>query len=649
MSDSERSRFARAKSSLTSAIVSAKKTLTSSAMKIALQGVEEKLDREASLRPQTTTVEDVASATSTQGSKGDKQPRGETGEPRPVRQTRSQTQGTYVWEGLVGGVTNVLAREHTAAGPPAPTAPRDLQGETGDAARLPRGEDGVELENASGLLAEQTPPTSTGELLDGAGGANSSPADELDLGEVEQHGLEQEEENKVATQEVVSHETEEHLAPGVGGDEKAGSADHTNLRYEAPREGEVKSERKSVPSQPLDEGILQALRASQQEGTRQLRWQFLCDLERGLSRFGTATERVYFAGPVEGIAPGTREGLPTAWMKEEGHWVYDLALDTAEKVLLALITSDADNLRGELKRGGLRAASKIRNSWREYLDLVILAGQDDQKAELYRRSTRVLTDWEVELIPESYKDKGLTWDELTDVSECEAERSRRAELQRRARPLRRLTKVKSELRDQPPPRLATLKKEESIPTNRGMKVEDDTFETQRPGDDAVTLKALRDQVARLEASQEEARLRRRLAELTKQGDSLLKGSPSTGSEAPMSSTMREERRVDKPTTRKTTQESDHGPSSNPELRYPVGATAGPIDPHTRRFLQTPFVTAVDEYLQTDAGKEAERMGDSRSRRPRRKGYQVRDETSSDEEQTPARPAIPTSGGVQGSH
>ena len=255
MTDSDRSRFARAKSSLTSAIVSAKKTLTSSAMKIALQGVEEKLDREASLRLQTTTVENVASATSTQGSKGDKQPRGETGEPRPVRQTRSQTQGTYVWEGLVGGVTNVLAREHTAAGPPAPTAPLDLQGKAEDVAHLSKGEDGVELENASGLLAEQAPPTSTGELLDGAGGANSSPADELDLGEVEQHGLEQEEENKVVTQEVVSHETEEHLAPGVGGDEKAGSADHTNLRYEAPREGEVKSERKSVPSQPLDEEI----------------------------------------------------------------------------------------------------------------------------------------------------------------------------------------------------------------------------------------------------------------------------------------------------------------------------------------------------------------------------------------------------------
>jgi hypothetical protein len=221
---------------------------------------------------------------------------------------------------------------------------------------------------------------------------------------------------------VVSHETERHTAPRVGDDEKTGSTDHTNLRYEASREGEVKSEREPVPSQPLDEGILQALRASQQEGTRQLRWQFLCDLERGLSCLGAATERVYFAGPVEGVKPGTREGLPTAWMEEEGQWVYDLALDTAEKVLLALITSDADALREELRREGLHAAAKIRNSWREHLDAVILASQEDQKAELYRRSTRVLTDWEVELIPESCKEKGLTWDELTDVSESETGR-----------------------------------------------------------------------------------------------------------------------------------------------------------------------------------------------------------------------------------
>ena len=123
----------------------------------------------------------------------------------------------------------------------------------------------------SDLLEDQTmPPTSTGELLGRAGGANSSPSDELDNEEVEQHGLEQEEENKVAAQEVVSHETEEHPAPGVGDDEKTGSTDHTNLRYEASQEGEVKSEREPVPSQPLDEGILQALRASQREGTQQL-------------------------------------------------------------------------------------------------------------------------------------------------------------------------------------------------------------------------------------------------------------------------------------------------------------------------------------------------------------------------------------------
>jgi UDP-N-acetyl-D-mannosaminuronic acid transferase (WecB/TagA/CpsF family) len=49
--------------------------------------------------------------------------------------------------------------------------------------------------------------------------------------------------------------------------------------------------------------------------------------------------RVFFVGPILGIEAGTREGLPTAWMKEEGQWVYDLAPDTAEKVLLARIIS----------------------------------------------------------------------------------------------------------------------------------------------------------------------------------------------------------------------------------------------------------------------------------------------------------------------
>jgi hypothetical protein len=208
-----------------------------------------------------------------------------------------------------------------------------------------------------------------------------------------------------------SHETGRRDLLGLGDDESAASTGHTNLRYEAPREEVVKDEREPAARQTLDEGLLQALRASQQEGSVEIRWQHLCNLEGGLSFRGAAVERVFFAGPIL--------GLPTVWMKEEDQWVYDLALDTAEKVLLARITSDADALREELQREGVQAAQKICNNWREHLNAVILAGQDDQKAELYRRSTRFLTNWEVELIPNSYKNKGLTWDELTDVSECE--------------------------------------------------------------------------------------------------------------------------------------------------------------------------------------------------------------------------------------
>ncbi len=337
---------------------------------------------------------------------------------------------------------------------------------------------------------------------------------------------------------------------------------HMNLRYEAPREGEVKDEGEPAARQTLDEGLLQALQASQREGTVEIGWQYLCNLEDGLSFLGAAVERVFFAGPILGIPAGTHEGLLMVWMKEENQWVYDLALDTVEKVLLAQITSDADALREELQREGFQAAARIHNSWREHLDAVILAGQDDQKAELYRRSTRVLTDWEVELIPNSCKNKGLTWDELTDASECEAECIRRAELQRRARPLRRLSKEKSELREQPPLRLSTLKKEPGIPKREKLKAEDNTFDVQRPRDDAARLQAL--QVAQLEASQEEARLCRRLAELTAQDEALLMYSPLTGSTALMSSTMREEQGAKSPLSNKMPegQTTDSSPAAN---------------------------------------------------------------------------------------
>jgi hypothetical protein len=129
---------------------------------------------------------------------------------------------------------------------------------------LSKGEDNVELKSASSVLEEQTePPSSTDELLDGTGGVCSSPSNEADIEEEEADEVDHEEEQDGSTEEMDSHEMGKHNLLGVGDDKKSASTDHTNLRYEAPREGVVKDEREPASHQFLEEGLLQALQASQ--------------------------------------------------------------------------------------------------------------------------------------------------------------------------------------------------------------------------------------------------------------------------------------------------------------------------------------------------------------------------------------------------
>jgi hypothetical protein len=83
----------------------------------------------------------------------------------------------------------------------------------------------------------------------------------------------------------------------------------------------------------------------------------------------------------------------------------------------------------------------------------------------------------------------------------------------------------------------------------------------------------------------------------------------------MSLTMREEQVGEKPSVKQDAGRTGNGQLTTSELHTSAGATAAQSDPHTRRFFQTPFVTAVDDYQQSGAGKEAEQIDESCSHHP----------------------------------
>jgi hypothetical protein len=183
MLEADKGRFTKAKSSLADAILSAKKSLTSSGIKAALQGLSQAFDEREQREGKTSrkAAVEVSASTTTQVSGGDtQQPQAKKSGSLPAMQTLARTQEAYLWDGLTGGVTSVGTHEHTAAVPPAPTAPRDHDKGTENTAHSPKGEDSVGLDGVSKVLERGEALTSASSgPLDEARGEKPPPSTEV--------------------------------------------------------------------------------------------------------------------------------------------------------------------------------------------------------------------------------------------------------------------------------------------------------------------------------------------------------------------------------------------------------------------------------------------------------------------------------------
>ena len=92
-----------------------------------------------------------------------------------------------------------------------------------------------------------------------------------------------------------------------------------------------------------------------------------------------------------------------------------------------MLQNNSTAIRKRIADKGREGANEIRQEWKGILDGVLVPGQEEQRAELCRRTMQQITDWEVKLIPH-YLVQSKKWLEMTDESEAEAARAERAEL-----------------------------------------------------------------------------------------------------------------------------------------------------------------------------------------------------------------------------
>jgi hypothetical protein len=147
-------------------------------------------------------------------------------------------------------------------------------------------------------------------------------------------------------------------------------------------------------------------------------WQYLCQVDAIKCFGGVSPERLWYLGSICGHRPGTREGLPYEYCIACQQQAYWLTIETAQRVLVDLLSGQADVVRVKLTTGGLDAAKEIREDWSECLADLLVETRPGQLSELYRRTERVFIQWEETWI-RGYKARQPSLDEALHKSETE--------------------------------------------------------------------------------------------------------------------------------------------------------------------------------------------------------------------------------------
>ena len=584
----------------------------------------------------------------------------------PPRTTRSRAQVAYQFSDLTGSVMEIPKDHPDLANPTGPQVARAQEDAADDTVQSSTdAEVEPKIASATGVGGEGKPAREDGVSFD------LSPLRKSDDNQLANESTETEsqtEEDKEVQEEQQGYQpdpvkkesamaADPRVSGAMGESESEGPSDDTNLGHSGQRDEKEDSGKQPVPAKTQQmEDQLRMLTASQDVGEDERKWLLLCRHEETRAEVNPLEERVLYAASICGYAPGERKGLPVkivAWTRQNA---YSLSLDTAEGLLIEILLEHSRDIRRGICTQGRVGAEKIRRRWRNILDSILVIGQDVQRAELWRRTTRILTDWEIELIP-GYKVQDVTWDELTDAEESEVARAERAGLEHRARrDKKRQLRKKVGGAEIPPP----VKKEKGAgtqqtgPSSKGEKVLLPRTEKRRQDPPPVSepLRTLRATVSRLEAEKAEMRSlqARRVgleAAIRAAERSSLPGVNHTSTPAIMGKTnpgvgeKGDGRREGFSPPLSVGMNGTLGtPSADGTL---LSATAPEYEnPLVRRFRQTPFVDALKEYRQEETqwkeARDAHKRRQKRRRERRRRGDSCDTSSSDDDFAT----AVPTS-------
>jgi len=354
-------------------------------------------------------------------------------------------------------------------------------------------------------------------------------------------------------------------------------------------------------------------------------WGLLVQMDAEGDPLGPMAERILYRGPILGVQPGRQDGLMCEFTGVPPELAYKVTLDVAEKALKAELQLRAAEMRASIRQHGMDGAKQGRAGWTALLRQLLVEKRVGQIAELFRRTERIITSWEEELIPE-YVARVASLEQTVEESE--------AELEQRVQKMYRRGKLKQHLkgerrdgsrRDAAPP----LSKRAVGPqeTNPPGVDQNDRIERRQPRipDERAMAQMVERACAEREASmlaQIEGLLRQQIAErrplspvrASSRKRELYQG--QSASELPSAG-------LEQSPVGELDQSRGMKPSSHPVLR---------------RYFQSPYVDAAQKFQEEEREEKVKRERSTRRRRHKRDDSSA---STSDAEET-GEHRVPTS-------
>jgi len=421
--------------------------------------------------------------------------------------------------------------------------------------------------------------------------------------------------------------------------------DHDHLALTGPkpgasdkRDGQLKKKRDEpakVPPTPQDSG------STDRERQREREWKSICEHDRAEYSDGDRPKRVFYHGNICGYPPGTRKGLIQGWSYKTNQPVYVITAETAVRLMFDLLRQREQEARRRIRKGGVEEAKKVRRAYADLLNGLVEEQHSGQINDIWQATQFVLTKWEDEEIPHKKVGIPSLAALVTDTEEELEERIGRRDLNAllKAKADKKRVPRKGQSLPRAPPSAPVVGTVTPDPPNLGATHPLPKITKTEPEDDEVSPRTeLRQEIAKHTAAlEEETRLRAQLDKVVAEREALRRGRPRSASPRDLRGAIepirhRSVSRMGRPAIE---EEGDNRTSSGlAGSRTASSLDRSSLHPLMRKFYQSPFVSAVEEYRATEQATRARRewrRERAADRKRRRRRGEIVSSSSEDEE------------------